>query len=168
MDGIVLVCRKELTPHLPSNPRVRTIVNPSPEIGQSSSIRLGLSALPDQATHALILLADQPLVTPALIDDYVDLANHGSSLACFGGNDYLGPPALFGREWFDNLKSLQGDAGARKILSKERNALQMVSPRFQGQEMDIDFTENLQAVEQLMHNHRELIFPRKSVDRILR
>lgn len=154
LAGAVVVCRQELAPDLPSDSKVRTIINPTPAAGQSESMRLGLAALPEQTTHVLFLLADQPLITTALIDEYVDLANHGSTLACFSSNDYLGPPALFAKNWFDCLRGLTGDSGAKKILVQERNALQRVSAQFQGQEKDLDYKDNLQPLEQLMQKYR--------------
>jgi len=154
LAGAVIVCRQELAPHLGLDSKVRTIINPTPETGQSESMRLGLAALPEHTTHALFLLADQPLITPALIDEYVDLANDGSTLACLSSNDYLGPPALFGKNWFECLRGLPGDSGAKKILLKERSALQLIKAQFQGQEKDVDYKENVQSLEQLMEKYR--------------
>ncbi len=154
LAGAVVVCRPELVPHLPSDSKIRSVINPTPEAGQSESMHLGLAALPEQTTHVLFLLADQPLITTALIDECVDLAEHGSTLACFSSNDYLGPPALFGQKWFECLRDLPGDSGAKKILLKERSALQLVRAQFQGQEQDIDYKENLKSLESLMQKHR--------------
>ena len=163
LDGVVIVGRPELLARVPPTPNVRTVVNPAPEIGQSTSIRIGLSALLDQSTHVLILLADQPLITPSLIDEYVNLANHGSMLACLGSDDYFGPPALFGKKWFEHLKDIQGDTGARRILLNERKELQIVKAQFRGQEKDIDLKENLPSIEQSMHKFQGFISPSKTL-----
>src|SRR5262249_61051771 len=39
---------------------VRFVVNPTPEAGQSSSVRAGIEAVPAEATTALIALRDHP------------------------------------------------------------------------------------------------------------
>lgn len=123
-------------------------------------MQLGLSALPVQASHVLFLLGDQPLVTSTLINHFIALARDEGTLACFSSGNYLGPPALFGRRWFDRLKEIDGDSGAKRILLENRNVLQRVEAQFQGQEKDIDFAENHLILEQLMQDYRVLYLSR--------
>lgn len=47
-------------------------VNPAWQRGQSTSLSVGLRELPAETTAVMFLLADQPLVTPALIDLLID------------------------------------------------------------------------------------------------
>lgn len=42
---------------------VQWLLNPDPDAGQESSLRLGLQAMPPEVSAVLVLLADQPLVT---------------------------------------------------------------------------------------------------------
>jgi molybdenum cofactor cytidylyltransferase len=43
--------------------------------------------------------------------------NPGSPVACrYEGR--LGPPAVFGRQWFPQLRQLSGDQGAQQILRR--------------------------------------------------
>jgi molybdenum cofactor cytidylyltransferase len=55
----------------------RLVINHAPELGQTSSLRAGLSVLPPSAEGFLIYPVDHPLVTAAdvgrLIDAYVDV-----------------------------------------------------------------------------------------------
>ncbi|HEX5498621.1 MAG TPA: NTP transferase domain-containing protein, partial [Thermomicrobiales bacterium] len=46
----------------------RIAVNPDFAAGQSTSLKIGLAAVPPQAEAALVLLGDQPEVGPAIID----------------------------------------------------------------------------------------------------
>ena len=46
----------------------RRTINPHPEAGLSSSLQAGLRALGPEVDGALVLLGDQPLVTPATIE----------------------------------------------------------------------------------------------------
>lgn len=146
----VLVCRNELLFHLPSHPGLEIVLNPEPEAGQSSSLRLGLSALPEGATHVLFMLADQPLVSASLIDTFIALARDGCTLACLANNDYLGPPALFGREWFERLQELDGDSGAKKVLLAGKKGLLKVPVQFNGQEQDIDCHADIATLKDLL------------------
>jgi molybdenum cofactor cytidylyltransferase len=88
------------------------IVNTAPELGQASSLRLGVSAVHTKA--CVIALADMPFVT----DDHIR-----NLLAGFGGDRIASscagkvmPPAVFGAAHFPALMALEGDQGARKLL----------------------------------------------------
>ena len=88
------------------------IINPAPEAGQSSSLRLGVGAVTAKA--CLIALADMPFVTRAHVAAMFAQFD-GSRLAssCAGR---IMPPALFGQQHFAALMNLSGDQGARVLL----------------------------------------------------
>jgi len=90
--------------------------------GQSSSIRSGLDATPASIGSAVFLLADQPLVTPAVIQALIDA--HSSEPAAIVApliqGDRRGNPVLFDRETFADLRALRGDDGGRAIFSMYR------------------------------------------------
>lgn len=50
---------------------VTRVRNPSPENGPASSLRLGLQALAKDVGAVIVALADQPLITPADINDLI-------------------------------------------------------------------------------------------------
>lgn len=129
---------------------MQNVVNFSSQEGQSSSLRLGLSAIPDHCSHVLVLLADQPLISASLINRFVAIAQTGCELACLSANNYLGPPALFALKWFRELSSIRGDSGARRILNSEEKSLHLVSNQFQGQELDLDRPEDKDKLEDLL------------------
>lgn len=83
--------------------------------GISASLRVGVAALAD-AEAVVVLLADQPLITPQVIAAVVDLADRrGPALrATYGGEP--GHPVLIKRELFAQITVLRGDAGARDLL----------------------------------------------------
>src|SRR5262249_62310242 len=57
---------------------VRFVVNPTPEAGQSSSVRAGIEAVPAEATAALIALGDQPGLSLDIIAQLLQaLGGHG-------------------------------------------------------------------------------------------
>ncbi len=85
--------------------------------GQSSSVKAGLAALPANVGAALFLLADQPGVTPAVVDALIE--RHRSALAPVVWPEYegrRGNPALFDRVTFPDLLRLSGDMGGRPVL----------------------------------------------------
>ncbi|GAB4528145.1 MAG: molybdenum cofactor cytidylyltransferase [Anaerolineae bacterium] len=96
---------------------VRVLVNPDWAEGQSTSVRAGLSALPANVSAALFLLADQPGITPAVIDALIQ--HHQATLAPVVWPEYQGRrgnPVLFDRVTFPDLMRLTGDTGGRPVL----------------------------------------------------
>lgn len=89
--------------------------NPHPERGMSESLRLGLAALPDAIQAAVILLGDQPRVTPQAIRAVV--GGRGlTPLVAAHAQGRLAPPVLIRRERFGLADQLSGDIGLRDIL----------------------------------------------------
>jgi len=109
--------------------------------GQSASLRAGVAAVAARAGAVVVTLGDQPAVEGRAIDRVVD-ARDGSSLAIrasYGGRP--GHPALLERELFDAVASLQGDEGARGLLSGPR--VKLVACDGLGSDLDIDTVEEL-------------------------
>jgi molybdenum cofactor cytidylyltransferase len=99
--------------------QVDLVDNPEWEVGQSSSVQVGLNHLPEGAGGAIFLLADQPLVPATLIRALIEkraLTMAPIVLPLIDG--HRGNPVLFGWQTFDELLSIQGDKGGRAIFSK--------------------------------------------------
>lgn len=93
------------------------VVNRAWRRGLASSLAAGISALPRTARAALIVLADQASLGPgdlALVAAAWQ-ARPRSIVASLAGG-ILGPPALFPRRLFPELRRLHGDQGARDLL----------------------------------------------------
>ncbi len=94
----------------------RTVVHPSWHDGMGTSISAGIAALPDETDAALLMLCDQPFVSPTLLDSLIDLYIEGRDLAACRYDETLGPPALFDRRHFRALVRSAGDRGAKSLL----------------------------------------------------
>ncbi len=139
LHEIVVVTRPELADELgAAYPGVRMVINEQAAEGQASSLRLGAAALGTEVSHALFLLADQPLLTPALIDSFVAAAITGHDLAALAGEDRLTPPTLFGRRFFPDLLQATGDAGGRGILAAHGDEVLALPPNFPLAGLDVD------------------------------
>lgn len=98
---------------------VMMVANPDWQIGQSTSVKQGLRALPENTGAAIFLLADQPFVTAELIQALI--RKHESS-----GSPIIAPrvdgrranPVLFDRVTFGDLLALEGDTGGRAVFGK--------------------------------------------------
>lgn len=125
--------------HLP----VRCVHNPAWQGGQSTSVRAGLAALPEQVGAALFLLVDQPFVSAPLLRGLIDL--HAETLVPIVApliDGQRGNPVLFDRSTFTDFDRLTGDVGARPLFSRHRAAwLPWHDPRAL---MDLDTLEAYQ------------------------
>ena len=87
--------------------------------GLATSLRCGLAALPMRATGALILLADMPEISAALLDRLINaFGARPKALAVapiFQGQ--RGNPVLLSRALFAQVAKLRGDEGARRLLA---------------------------------------------------
>ena len=98
---------------------VQMVYNPDWGDGQSTSVRAGINALPEQTAAVIFMLADQPYVSTGLIQQLVKTyaQSRPSILAPFVGEKRANP-VLFDHSMFDALCWLQGDAGARSIFGR--------------------------------------------------
>lgn len=87
--------------------------------GQSTSVQIGIRALPANISSAIFLLGDQPYVSTALIQSMVTAyaQTRPAILAPYIGGKRSNP-VLFDRSMFETLCQLQGDAGARTIFAQ--------------------------------------------------
>ncbi|MBN2499939.1 MAG: putative selenium-dependent hydroxylase accessory protein YqeC [Anaerolineales bacterium] len=98
---------------------VEIVYNLDWEVGQSSSVKAGLAALPERSGGAVFLLVDQPQIPPALVRTLV--ARHAATLAPIivpEVDGRRGNPVLFDRVTFPNFATLEGDVGGRAVFKK--------------------------------------------------
>jgi len=114
--------------------------------GMSTSIKAGLDLVSKQADAVLILLVDQPFVSEKHLTEIKDkwLANHDKVVAA-AYSGILGVPVIFPAQYFKRLQELQGDQGARKILSG-LSPSEVLSYPLPEASIDIDTLEDLKAI----------------------
>ncbi len=100
--------------------------NPDFVEGLATSLRAGLEAAAD-ADGVLVLLGDMPGVSAGIISTLVDAFGQArSSLAVVPTCDgRRGNPVLLARAIFPAVKTLQGDEGARRLLSEIPGVLEV-------------------------------------------
>lgn len=97
---------------------VEIIHNPHWSQGLSTSVRAGLKALPNHVAGVLMIQADQPYLTPALLNGLMArfAASDADVVAPFH-QGLRGTPVLFGRPLFEDLGAIQGDKGGRDLIA---------------------------------------------------
>ncbi|CAA9524959.1 MAG: Molybdenum cofactor cytidylyltransferase [uncultured Thermoleophilia bacterium] len=98
------------------------VVNEAFGAGCSSSIAVAVAALDPRADVLVLLLGDQPGVTPATVRALVD-GRDGAALAVCRYDDGRGHPLAFGREIFPELAQLHGDKAVWKLLDRRGDAV---------------------------------------------
>ncbi|TDI62780.1 MAG: 4-diphosphocytidyl-2C-methyl-D-erythritol kinase [Alphaproteobacteria bacterium] len=92
--------------------------NPDYENGMASSLRTGINALPADIDGALICLGDMPLVTAdqmkALAAAFDPVEGRGICVPTHQGK--WGNPVLWSATYFDEIRAISGDKGARDLL----------------------------------------------------
>jgi len=125
---------------------VLTELNPDFADGQSTSMRAGLRALPDDVDAALFLLGDQPTMTPEIIAEVIDTYREsGASMVQARYRGVTGHPVLFDRSMFNALDSVTGDRGARQVIAR-RPELVRYAEIDQDALIDIDTEADYQRV----------------------
>ena len=113
--------------------------------GMATSLAAGVAAVPDECDALLVLLGDQPRVSPAAIDALVEPPDdHPIVVPRYDGQ--RGHPVRFARALFGELRSLAGDEGARQLIAREPArvgwlALPGLAPD------DVDTPEDLARIE---------------------
>lgn len=127
-EQIVVVlgyAEREIRAALALPPSAVVAVNPDFATGQASSLRVGLAALTDSIARAVVLLGDQPRVSPEVIRAVAE-APGPIARATYGGEP--SHPVAFDRAVWPELRAVDGDRGARDVIvahADEVNAVEM-------------------------------------------
>lgn len=95
------------------------VPNPRAAEGMATSIAAGISALSPRVDAALVVMGDMPEVSAADINRLIagfDPEENRSIVRSVTSDGVPGHPVLFGRRFFEELKSLEGDRGARDVV----------------------------------------------------
>jgi len=125
----------------------RIVANPDFANGMSTSIQTGLRALPQDAEAALIVLGDQPFVTPQTINLLLEeyrRSHPGVVIPTYHG--VRGNPVLVDRSLFAEMLGIRGDIGCRAIFDDHRESIVKVAVDDRGILVDIDTKEDFDSL----------------------
>jgi len=128
---------------------VELVLNPAWPEGMSTSLRAGLNAVRSEIQAVLIVLADQPTLTPDLVGAL--LARYWTSgapiVAPFYGGRH-GNPVLFDRALFPELAAVEGDRGGRLLLSKYHEQVAQVEVEDAALLVDVDTYRDYERIKE--------------------
>ena len=112
--------------------------NPDWESGMSSSIRTGLRAVSEQSFDGVLIgLADMPWVSADVLEKLTEQLTP-STIVCPTYDGKRGHPILLGSDFFGEMQEIRGDVGARSLLKKYPECIQLVDVQEPGILEDID------------------------------
>lgn len=129
--------------------RFRVVENPDYAEGMATSLRAGIAAVPPASAGAIILLADQPLVTAELLDRLITAAS--ADRDAFVAAAYDGrraSPVYFPSRSFPELEAVEGDEGGRSVLARHPDRVRLVECGDIASALDIDRPEDYERVRE--------------------
>lgn len=132
----------------------RVVVNPDYAAGMSTSLRAGIAALPPDVVGAVMLLADQPLMTGAIVARVIAESRAGERgivTASFGGR--RGTPVYFARALFAELLAVTGDEGGRSVIARHPADVAVVEFADDTAALDVDDPEQYTRLRELWDHY---------------
>ncbi len=115
--------------------------------GLSTSLRVGLAALPGDTDGALICLGDMPRITAAHLDKLIAAfdPDEGRAICVPTKDGKRGNPVLWSARFFPDMKRITGDVGARHIIGENADLVVEVAIEDDAIFLDLDTPAALQA-----------------------
>ncbi|MBT5570081.1 MAG: NTP transferase domain-containing protein [Alphaproteobacteria bacterium] len=119
--------------------------NPDFEQGLSTSLRAGISAVPDSCDGAVVALGDMPRITPAHIIQIMQAhdPDEGHVICVPTWKGKRGNPVLWDRRFFDDMTALGGDVGAKHLIGENADLVIEVPIEDDAVIVDVDSPEAL-------------------------
>jgi molybdenum cofactor cytidylyltransferase len=127
---------------------VTFVANPDYAVGLSSSLKAGIAAVSAGSAGALILLGDMPRLTGAHLDRLIAAfaAEESAAIVVPIFNGQRGNPVLWPRAYFAQMLQLEGDAGAKRLLTAHADRVREVDLGTDAIFADVDTPEALERV----------------------
>lgn len=122
---VIAVISPKDTLHLSFPARVRVLLNRDWKSGQSASVRIGTKKA--QGEQFLYLPIDQPLLTPAILQQIIDCGRDDRITIPIDALGKFHSPILFGGKFKNELMHVSGSAGGRAVR-KAHPAAQFLVP----------------------------------------
>jgi molybdenum cofactor cytidylyltransferase len=147
-----------------ADPMISIIENPAFLEGMSTSMHTGLrtlashgykkdAAVPTLVDSALIILGDQPLITPHIINALIDARRQtGKRIIAPIYDGKRGNPILFAADLFPELLDVTGDEGGRSVIERHRSDVATVELESAALTYDVDTWEAYQQVVEAWNN----------------
>jgi molybdenum cofactor cytidylyltransferase len=129
---------------------VRIVHNPDFAEGLSTSLKTGISALPEDVDGAIVSLGDMPRIEARHLDRLISAFSpkEGRGIVVPVHLGKRGNPVLFARAYFPELLAIEGDTGARHIIAASASEVAEVDLATDAIFLDIDTPEALERAKE--------------------
>ena len=127
--------------------KTKIVYNFHPELGQSRSVVLGTKEA--EGEGYLFFTGDQPLLTEDLVEEMLANATIDRIVYPLKEDGKPSNPTFFGRNFREELLSIQGEAGGRQIREKYPQACYSFTPKDVKQLKDIDTTKDVKQLKDI-------------------
>lgn len=106
----------------------RIALNPEHDRGVNRSLKTGMAELPPTAVATIVMLADMPHVSAAMLRAMIARYRDGSAPLVI--SDYAGinaPPMLYDRALFAELGAMEGEGCGRQVVKRHRAEADVMS-----------------------------------------
>lgn len=142
---IVVTQHEEIRDQLKKDP-VKIAFCQESKYGISYSIKAGIKEVGDAEYYAFFV-ADQPKMKEETIEGFLSFMENGSyELGCVKSKDQLGNPVWFDRKYKQELLSLTGDCGGKKVLKNHMEKSRFFKVLQESELCDIDYPKEMQAM----------------------
>lgn len=136
--------------------KIVVLDNPNWKSGLGSSISRGVDYLIESDTSykgVLIMLCDQPFISSAYLNQIIEsFKENEEKIIATDYNSRAGVPAIFNATHFQELKELNDDYGAKKVLEHYNEGMIMIDPK--GNEIDLDTPDDYKTLINRSSKHR--------------
>jgi molybdenum cofactor cytidylyltransferase len=124
---------------------VEYVENPDYGGGLSTSLKAGMSVIPDGTDGVIICLGDMPMVDASTLDRMIAAFDpvEGRAIVVPTRRGKRGNPVLFGRRFFEEMTNVSGDVGARHLIGKHEDVAVEIEIDDDSVLMDVDTPEAL-------------------------
>ena len=153
VNKIICVTQYEEIKEALLNTNINVVINTNSSLGISSSIKLGIN-FDKEADGYMFMVCDQPFITEKTLKILLDkFINGEKGIVCVGCGNNKGNPVIFSKKYINELLSLQGDNGGKRILKGHLNDLNLVNIDNEIELFDIDTQEEFTKASRLKCLH---------------
>jgi molybdenum cofactor cytidylyltransferase len=127
---------------------VELVHNPRFAKGLSSSLKVGLDALPEMVDGAMVVLGDMPELKPEHLDRLIAAfaPKESRSIVVPVYQGRRGNPVLWSADFFASMRQLEGDAGAKRLIAEHADQVVEVDLQSEAVLIDVDTPEALASL----------------------
>ena len=125
IDELIIVIgyqKKIIQDILEKNKKIKFAINENFADGMSTSIKTGLDHLSKKCDAFFICLGDMPMINKKIYNHLISYKNN-KDIVVPTYNNKQGNPVLFSKSMKSKIMSIEGDAGAKKILEKNKDKI---------------------------------------------